>query len=282
MNLIEPSPRGAPGQTIGDDERNKITFEIDHYEINDFVFADEVQGIRELGSTDTLETIQGRIKTKQRRHARNFDLTLEHQRVGAIKGMVLSGKGRILHNLYNRYNLAVPDEIQLGLTSQVAGIASVIKEDVVNVIEDELDSIYTGMHAMTGRAFHYALWDQKEVRETFLADNQGYRLRDGAPDKFRVGNITFERYRTGRKATAAHGGNAYIADNEARVFPTGVPDLFLTRFAPADLENTVNTIGLPRYSHQYAMPNGKGRHLDSQMNAISICTRPSVLRKLTI
>lgn len=282
LAIIEPSVRGGPGQTIGDDDRRLIPFEIDHFEINDAVLADEVQGVRMFGETDQLETLQNRIDSKLAKHARAFDTTLEHQRIGAIKGVVLSGKGRVLHNLYDRFGLAQPAPIVMGLGSQITGLATLIKNDVVYGIEDDLDTSYSGIHAMCGRTFHAALWDQKEVRETFLADNQGYQLRDGAPDVFRVGQVTWERYRTGRRARDANGSSAFIADNEARVFPTGVPDLFLTRFAPADLEETVNTIGLPRYANQYAMPNGKGRHLDSQMNAISLCTQPQVLRKLTV
>ena len=282
LALIEPTPRGGPGQTVGDDDRRTIPFEIDHYEINDSVLADEIQGVRQLGSDDQLETIQNRVDAKLAKHVRAHDATLEHQRVGAIKGVILSGKGKVLHNLYDRFGLAVPALAPLGIDTEVTGIASKIKGDVVYAIEDELDAPYDRIHAMCGRDFHDALWDQKEVRETFLADNMGYQLRDGAPDVFTVGKITFERYRTGKKATAANSSAAFIAANEARVFPVGVPDLFITRFAPADLEETVNTIGLPRYAHQYDMPNGKGRHLDSQMNAISLCTRPGVLKKLTI
>ncbi len=282
LAIIEPSARGGPGNTSDDDDRRLIPFEIDHFEINDAVLADEVQGVRMLGETDQLETVQNRVDSKLAKHARSFDATLEHQRVGAIKGIVLSGKGRVLHNLYDRFGLAVPAPVVMGLGAQVAGIATKIKNDVVYSIEDDLDETYDGIHAMCGREFHAKLWDQKEVRETFLADNQGYQLRDGAPDVFRVGGVTWERYRTGRRATMANGNAAFIADNEARVFPTGVPELFITRFAPADLEETVNTIGLPRYANQYPMPNGKGRHLDSQMNAISLCTRPGALRKLTI
>lgn len=282
LTLVEPTPRGGPGQTVNDDDRRLIPFEIDHYEINDAVMADEVQGVRQFGTDDTLETIQNRIDTKLARHARFLDMTLEHQRIGAIKGIVLSGNGKVLHNLYDRFEIAVPAAIALGIDQPVTGIASSIKNQVVYPLEDDLDAPYTGIHAMCGRDFHDALWDQDEVRETFLADRMGYSLRDGAPDVFTVGKITFERYRTGKKAKTAHGGNPFIADNEARVFPVGVPDLFITRFAPADLEETVNTIGLPRYSRQYAMSNGKGRHLDSQMNAISLCTRPRVLKRLTI
>lgn len=283
LDIIEPTPRGSAGNALDDGEdRRRLTFEIDHFEIPDSVNADEIQGVKMFGSDDQLEVMENRIDAKLARHARSLDATLEHQRVGAIKGIIVSGKGKVLHNLYDRFGLAVPAPIALGIDQQVAGIASKIKKDVVYAVEDELDESYDHIHAMCGRDFHDFLWEQKEVRETFLADNQGYQLRDGAPDVFRVGKVTFERYRTGKKATAANGGAAFIATNEARAFPVGVPDLFITRFGPGDWNGLPNTVGLPRYTRMKAKYNDKGYHLDSQMNAISLCTRPGVLKKLTI
>jgi hypothetical protein len=63
----------------------------------------------------------------------------------------------------------------------------------------------------------------------------------------------------------------------AYFYPTGVPNLFATVFAPADYIETVNTLGLPRYVKQYDMPNDKGVHMDTQMNALNFCTRPLAL-----
>ena len=282
LDIIEPTPRGAPGQTLDDDDRQSFTFEVDHFEINDSVNADEVQGVRMFGTTDELEVMENRIETKLARHARSMDATLEHQRIGAAKGIIISGKGKVLHNLYDRFGLAMPAPVVLGLGAPVSGLATLIKGEVVHAIEDELDQSYDRIHALAGRDLHAALWEQKEVRETFLADNQGYQLRDGAPDVFRAGGVTWERYRTGRRASAANGAGAFIADNEARVFPVGVPELFITRFAPGDWNGLPNTMGLPRYTRLKAMYNDKGYHLDSQMNAISLCTMPKVLRKVTI
>ena len=282
LDIIEPTPRGGPGQTVDDEDRKTFTFEVDHFEINDSVNADEVQGVRMFGSTGELEVMENRIDTKLARHARSMDATLEHQRIGAIKGIVLSGKGRVLHNLYDRFDLPVPAPVVLGLGGQVSGIATKIKGDVVHAIEDELDQAYDHMHGMAGRDLHAALWDQKEVRETYLADNQGYNLRDGAPDVFKVGHVTWELHKTGRRARLANGGTAFVADNEGHVFPVGVPELFITRFAPGDWNGLPNTMGLPRYTRLKAMFNDKGYHLDSQTNAFNACTQPGALRKVTI
>lgn len=282
LDLIEPTPRGAPGVTVGDSERSKIPFNMDHFEINDAVYADEVQGVRALGSDDALETIQSRIDSKQERHARAMDNTLEHYRIGAIKGLIVTRSGRVLHNLYDRFNIAVPAAVGLGIgAGDVANLGEVL-DDVTHSVEDDLDANYDHLHVLTGRTFHTKMWTQKVVRETFLNTNAADVLRRGVPRVFEFGDMVFERYRTGRKAVAANNDAAYIADDEARLFPVGVPEMYLTRFGPADYEETVNTIGLPRYARQYVMPNGKGRHLDAQMNVINLCTRPAALRRLTI
>ena len=60
----------------------------------------------------------------------------------------------------------------------------------------------------------------------------------------------------------------------------GVPELFIERYAPADYEETVNTMGLPRYAKQFAVEGGKSRKLEVQTNPIAICTQPDTLRRI--
>ena len=67
LSLVYPSARGGPGETITDDKRNMIPFDVDHYERNDSVLADEVQNIRAFGSENVLETIEGRVNEKTAR-----------------------------------------------------------------------------------------------------------------------------------------------------------------------------------------------------------------------
>lgn len=280
LSLVEPTARGASGETTDDENRTRIPFDIDHYQRDDSVLADEVQNVRAFGTTDTLETIQGRVERKGMRHAQDLTMTLEHQRVGAIKGNVTSKSGKVLHNLYSRFGIAVPAAVSLELDVEASVVANLF-QDVIYSIEDDLDEPYDGLHVFTGRSFHKALWTHKSVRDTFLYHGGASVLRQDVPDTFEFAGATWERYRTGAKA-AADLGAPYIANDEARVVVKGVPDLFITRFAPADYEETVNTVGLPFYMRQYKKPNGKGREIEVQMNAISLCTKPKVLRRLTL
>lgn len=281
LSLVEPSARGGPGETVGDDNRKLIPFDVSHYERDDAVQADEVQNVRAFGTEDQFETIQSRVEAKGMRHARDLTMTLEHQRVGAIKGIVTSKSGAALIDLYNRFGIAVPAAVSLELDVDATNVASLF-QDVIYSIEDSLDGTYSGIHVFTGRDFHKSLVTHKSVRDTFLYNNGAAVLRQDIPDKVELFGATWERYRTGAKATADNGAAPYIAANEARVVIKGVPDLFITRFAPADYEETVNTVGLPFYMKQYPKPNGKGRNIEVQMNAISLCTKPGVLRKLTL
>lgn len=280
LSLVEPSKRGGPGETTGDDERNLVPFDIDHFQRDDAVAADEVQNVRAFGSADQLETIQDRVERKGKRHAQDLTMTLEHLRVGAIKGIVTTKSGKVLHDLYSRFGISIPAAVSLKLDVEATKVAS-LWQDVVYSIEDDLDEPYDGIHVYTGRDFHKTLWTHKSVAETFLYNSGAVVLRQDVPDVFQFGGATWERYRTGAKATANLGA-PYIAASEARVVVKGVPDLFITRFAPADYEETVNSIGLPFYMKQYPTPNGKGRNIEVQMNPINLCTKPKTLRKLTI
>ncbi|MEW6121642.1 MAG: major capsid protein [Pseudomonadota bacterium] len=280
LALVEPSARGGPGETTGDGERDLIPFIVDHYQRDDAIKADEVQNVRAFGTENQLETLQERVESKAKRHAADLTMTLEHQRVGGIKGIVTSKSGKVLHNLYTRFGIAEPAAVSLELDVEATKVGS-LWQDVVYAIEDALDEPYDGIHVFTGRDFHRALWTHKSVTETFLYNAGAAVLRQDVPNTFEFGGATWERYRTGAKATSDLGA-PYIAANEARVVIKGVPGLFITRFAPADYEETVNTPGLPFYAKQVPTLNGKGRSLEVQTNPISLCTRPQVLRKLTL
>ena len=84
-----------------------------------------------------------------------------------------------------------------------------------------------------------------------------------------------------REYRGSVGGISFIGDDDAYLVPTGIADMFITRFAPADYMETVNTMGLPYYAKQEPMRMNKGIELETQSNPISLCTRPDAIVKLT-
>jgi hypothetical protein len=130
---------------------------------------------------------------------------------------------------------------------------------------------FRGVYAFASDAFWDALIKNSEVRATYLQQQEASQLREGvAYSTLNFGGITFENYR-------GSGATPFVIADKAHFFPYGSPGLWRTVYAPADYIETVNTIGLPRYSKQFPMPNDKGINLEVQMNPLSYNTRPGTL-----
>jgi hypothetical protein len=279
LSLVGSTPRGGPGETIGGDDRTLRPFRVPHFQRDDSVMADEVQNIRAFGSETELETVEQRVNTKMARHTRSFDFTLENLRLGAISGILLDKDGSTLVDLFDAYGISEPAEIDFALTTPTTDVRSKCTA-ALDAIGDALEGFQAPrVFGLAGDAFFQSLVTHAKVESTYANWEASVNLRADARLPFEFGGISWIRYHTKPKAKAAKSNNPMIGDDKVRFVAQGVPELFITRFAPADYEETVNTIGLPRYAKQYSMPNGKGRHLEMQMNALCMCTIPEALQR---
>src|SRR5690606_40556725 len=87
LTLVAPSPRGGRGQTVDKSKRALRQLAIPHFQINDTIMADEVQGVRPFGQEDGLETVMAKVDERMAQHSQSFAATEEYHRVGAIKGI---------------------------------------------------------------------------------------------------------------------------------------------------------------------------------------------------
>lgn len=280
LSLVGTSARGGPGETIGGDDRTLRPIKVPHFQRDDSVMADEVQNVRAFGTESELETVQSRVNTKLARHARSFDFTMENLRLGAISGIVLNKDGSTILDIFSAFGISEPAEVDFALTTgstDVRGKCATVRD----AIEDALEGMQVSrVYGLAGDDFFQALVTHAKVEDTYKNWEASVALRADPRLPFEFGGISWIRYHTKPKALAAtYTAAPMIGDNKARFVAAGVPELFISRFAPADYEETVNTIGLPRYAKQYAMPNGKGRHLEMQMNTICLCTIPQALQR---
>jgi hypothetical protein len=282
LALVEPTPRGGPGEVIDHEGRGLRTFEATHLQRDESVYADEVQGVRATGSATEAETLQSLTDRKMTRHFRDFDLTTEWMRLGALCGKIVSGKGLTILDLYREFDLIAPDPIVFDLASATYKVRR--GADTVRMgMEDDLDApAYGSVVALCGAEFFQSLIDHPEVRATFLNTAAAVELRGQLPDRFSYGGITWERYRASAKARAAVGGS-FIPADEARLGFTGVAGLWLSRYAPADYLDTVNTVGVPRYVREMDEERtAKRAKFEVQSNPIILCTQPKTLRRLKL
>ncbi|MDF5983200.1 major capsid protein [Pseudomonas aeruginosa] len=90
------------------------------------------------------------------------------------------------------------------------------------------------------------------MRGTYLNTLQAAQLRGDRRQSFEFGGVVWERYR------GKHDGEPFVDDGSAQLVPEGVPDLFISAFAPADRMEVVNTEGVPYYAKLERLPFDKG------------------------
>lgn len=279
LNLIETTSRGSPAAQNTTNKRKARSFIVPHVALEDTILADEIQNLRAFGSESQLEGIQQTVQFRLAEMARKHDATLEHLRVGAIKGQILDADGNtVLYDLFNEFGVTQYTEIDFDLdnASPVDGAVKKKCHDVRRKIEDELGAQpYDHIHAFCGSAFFDDLITHKEVKEAYDRYMDGLFLRQGqARGSFEYAGIVFEEYR-GKVGTVD-----YADGNKAHFLPVGVPGLFRQYNAPADFVETVNTLGLPRYAKQAVdLEFGRWVKLHTQSNPLPICTRPKTLIK---
>jgi hypothetical protein len=278
--LISPTPRGGPGQTLDKTKADSRAVVIPHFEINDAIYADEVQGVRQWGTENQLMTVMGLISDRIAIHNPSHEVTLEYQRIGAVKGVITYADGSTL-DLFNLFGISQDTELAFDLATKANGQLRQFVQKMIRQMAVNLGGLpFTGIRALCGDQFFDDLLANAEVRASFLNQPGADKLRDPYVNfggqtygQFEFGGVVWENYR------GYVGNTSFIDTDHCHLYPVGVPNLFRTYFAPADYIETVNTIGQRRYMKQYRMDNDKGVNLDSQMNALSLCTRPKALLK---
>jgi hypothetical protein len=139
----------------------------------------------------------------------------------------------------------------------------------------------TSVRCLCSPEFFEKLTGHPKVEKAYENFQQGVMLRDDVRAGFTFGGITFEEYRG--QATDGNGDSRrFIAAGEAHAFPVGTVDTFATYFAPADFNETVNTLGQPVYAKQEPRKFERGTDLHTQSNPLPMCHRPGVLVKLSM
>lgn len=281
LSLISPTGRGGPGVTVDRSRRTLRSVSIPHFQIDDAIMAEQVQGVRAFGSETQLDTIAAKIGEQSAIHAQSLAATQEYSRLGAVKGLITYADGSSL-DLFNFFEVSAVAERawDLSAASPAGGILRKTCAEVYRQMSSILEGIpFSGINALCGDAFFDALIQHTEVRSTYLASAEASELRrgyvgngqQGTYAAFEFGGIVWENYRGSVDSTQ------FINTDKVHMFPMGVPGLFRTYYAPADYMETVNTMGRRLYEKMFAMPNDKGMNMEVQMNALEFCTRPRTL-----
>jgi len=275
LALVPAADRGAPGLVVNENRRTLIPFNTLHLPQRSTVMADEIQNLRAFGTESEAEAVANYVAKRQAKHRQQLDATMEHLKIGAVKGIIMDADGTTpLLNTFTSFSIAqVTHSLVLGTAT--TKVRSKVLE-LLDKIEDELKGVsFTGVRVICGRTYFKNFVDHPEVKDAYQRWMDGAALRDDVRGGFEFGGCTFEQYR------GQVGATKFVADGEAYALPEGVPDLFIGRFAPANYMETVGTNGLPYYTKAEPLAMNKGMALESQSNPLFLCTRPNAVVKLT-
>ena len=272
LSLVPVGQRGAPAPNVVDGKRSVISFAIPHLPQRATITVGEVQNVRAFGSENELAGIEQVINRRLAEMKRNLEYTIESHRLAAIMGKYYDAAGNQV-DLYQTFGVtqkSVAMALGTATTKVTTKIAAVVDE-----IETALGGLaYDHIAVICAPDFYDALISHDRVRQAYLNYSAAAELRgEQILNSFTFNGLHFIRYR-GTTDVSVPAGTAFA-------FPVGVPELFITRYAPADYVETVNTVGLPYYAKMEPMDFNKGYQIEAQSNPLNICTRPRAVVKLT-
>ena len=277
LNLIPTTPRGAPAIQNQISKRRAERFNIPRVALTDTVYADDVQGVRAFGSLTEVDTLAAATARKQMTMKNKHAITLEWQRVGALKGVLLDADGTtVIYNWFNEFGFT-PKVSTFTFSNPAfdfAGALMTVKREMEDALHGE---VMTGVRALVSPSFFDGMMNNTQVinaRQFFYSvQPPGYDFRKG----FQFEGITFEEYR-GTATDASGNAHAFIPSGTAQFFPEGTQSTFKTIYGPADYWESVNTIALPMYSKSYVdVKYQRFMEIETQMNPLNICVRPELL-----
>jgi hypothetical protein len=293
LTLIQTSARGAPAPKESEDKRELIDFNVPQVKLESTIYAAELQDIRAYPGAvreafgDRLRGAKSAVRSRMDKMTGRHDLTIEHHRLGALKGVITDADGSVLVDLFEEFGFLnsdgqpEPEEFDfdldtwsINLRTKCSDVVRAMKRNAKTEIPSDAK-----VWAFAGDTFFDKLLEHPSVKKVWdgtasAKSALGDSYVDGV---FEFGGIFFENYTgTDDNTTVA------IDPDEARFFFTGVPGLYSESFAPADFLDTVNKPGLPRYARIALDPKfAQWVELHTQQNPLPLCLRPSTLMKGT-
>jgi hypothetical protein len=281
--IVPSSPRGAPGATFGKNKRSMLNLTVPHFQVDDAIYADEVQGVRAFGQERAVEILQAKIADRAAEASQFFGLTEEFHRLKVLTtGKLYDSDGvTVLADFLTLFGESLPAELDFSFDTNVNGKLRQFCTEVHRQMAAILDGLpFTSIEFICGDKFFDDLVANAEVRAAYEGHGAALQLLDayisGSGQNATFGEVNFGGIRFINYRGNFNGAPAIDTD-KAHGYPIGVPGLFRSVYAPADYMETVNTMGQRLYAKQWRMGNDKGVNLEFQTNVLHYCTRPRTL-----
>ncbi|CAA7615062.1 major capsid protein [Magnetospirillum sp. SS-4] len=280
LNLLPTVPLGGPATVANRDSRAMRSFTVPWIPHDDAITPQDVQGVRGFGvadAADPLATVMERKLTRMRsKHAQ----TREFMEVNALKGIVRDGAGSTLYDYFAEFGLN-RQQVDFALGTAATNVQGKIR-DVLRKVETELKGeTMTGVLALVSPEFFDKLIGHARVETAyqFFSSAGAQPLREDVRRRFPFAGMVFEEYNA--TVTLSTGQTeTLIPAGEGIAFPLGTMDTFVTYGAPANLIETVNTLGVPMYARQLARMDGSAIDVKTEASILPVNKRPRLAVRL--
>lgn len=271
--LVPNLSRDADPSPIKPGRRARRTFETLHLPLSRPLLPGQLQNVAGFGSETPIANQAAIINDHLSEMKNSIEATREYQRIGALRGRLLDADGKVIEDLFDAF-----DVTQKKMNVALSNAATDVRADCLKAkrhAESKLNGVAVkGFAAFCGPDWFDAFTGHANVQKAFAnyqeaQDRLGGDMRSG----FTFGGITFIEY------DATISGQRFIPVDVAQVFPLA-QGVFRTFNAPANYNETVNTLGKPFYSKAEERRMGKGWDIEVQANPLTLCMYPEALVEL--
>lgn len=279
LSMIPATDLRGPG-TVGSGGGRKVrTFQIPRLIHDEGVSPREVANVRMFASNvkrGLADLLTEKLADARAKH----DITLEHLRMGALKGVILDADGStVLYDLFSEFGIT-QKVIDFKLGTAGTDVPEKIRE-LVRWVEDNLNGeVMSGVRVEVSAGFYDKLVKHASVKEIYAGyaaneQRRGGDMRDGFP----LAGAIFREYRASATGTS---GSAvpFIAAGEGHAYPTGTQGTFRTYVGLPDFNEAVAASTQLYYAKVEARKFGRGYDVHTQSNPLPLCIRPQVLVKV--
>ncbi|TWC18632.1 major capsid protein E [Pseudomonas sp. SJZ085] len=271
--LVPNTSRNDDPAPLEGRKRKRRTFETLHLPVSSSILPSQLQGIAAFGQENATAPVVTVVNDHLQELKNSIEATREFQRVGALRGQLLDADGSVLFDLFDEFDVK-QKKVTVPLSKPETNVRKACL-DAKRHAESKLGGVMvTGFRALCGPDWFDAFTDHAKVKEAFAhyqaaQDRLGGDMRSG----FTFGGIEYIEY------DVTVSGQRFIPADIAQVFPVarGVFRLFN---APANYNETVNTLGQAFYSKAEPRKMGKGWDLEAQANPLAMCLFPEALVEL--
>jgi hypothetical protein len=282
VSLIPTSERGAPPREYTPEGARMRYFQPARLAEGSTVYADELQGVTELASDLQFREITREVAQRTQRIMVNFDLTMEHMRLGAVMGQVLDADGSTLVDWFDEWGVSQPAALSFELDQQSADIRKISRSFKRGMAKKAKGRWMPGntLVNLCGDEFFDALVSHPQYREVRLVDGRTRELENIEG----YSAVEFEGILHVNYRGTDDGSTLSIPSNEGRLFPRG-PGFFKAAYAPAsEFKPYVNQQARERYTMLLEDVSGRDEwdRVEIYSYPLMICTMPELLQRVTL